>query len=133
MALRFNALGGFSPQEPRIKLSTYGYIINVFPLFMQYLEKLLLPINLNAFYVLHPISSIFEPKGILSLIVTAAFVFLVIISLKKNRMVFFSLLVISLPLLPVFYIPAVGENVFTERYLYLPSFGFALLIALAFS
>jgi Flp pilus assembly protein TadD len=133
LGLRYHALGGFSLQKSPIVLSTYGYIINVFPLFLQYLEKLLLPLNLNAFHVLHPISSIFETGGIVSLAVTAAFVVVTFLAFKKKSKVCFGLFVIALPLLPSLYIPAVGENVFAERYLYLPSFGFVLLIALALS
>ncbi|MGD0885183.1 MAG: tetratricopeptide repeat protein [Thermodesulfovibrionales bacterium] len=133
LGLRYHALEGFSPQEPHIVLSAYGYIINVFPLFLQYLEKLLLPLNLNAFHVLHPISSMFETGGIVSLAVTAAFVGVTFMAFKKKSKVCLGLLVIALPLLPSLYIPAVGENVFAERYLYLPSFGFVLLIALALS
>jgi tetratricopeptide (TPR) repeat protein len=114
-------------------LSAYGYIINVFPLFLQYLEKLLLPLNLNAFHVLHPISSIFETIGIVSLAVTAAFFVVTFLAFKKKSKVCFGLFVIALPLLPSLYIPAAGETVFAERYLYLPSFGFVLLIALALS
>jgi tetratricopeptide (TPR) repeat protein len=108
-------------------------MINVFPLFIQYLEKLLLPLNLNAFYVLHPISSILNVKGLVSLTVTAAFVVWIIKAFKGSKFVCFSLLVVALPILPSLYIPAVGENVFAERYLYLPSFGFVLLIVLALS
>ncbi|MGD0884928.1 MAG: tetratricopeptide repeat protein [Thermodesulfovibrionales bacterium] len=133
LGLRYHALEGFSPQEPHIVLSTYGYIINVFPLSARYLGKLLLPLNLNAFHVLHPISSIFEMGGIVSVAVTAAFVVVTFIAFKKKSKVCFGLLVIALPLLPSLYIPALGENVFAERYLYLPSFGFVLLIALALS
>lgn len=132
LLLRFNALGGFSPQNPHIKLSSYEYIINAFPLFDEYLGKLVLPFNLNAFHVLHPISSAFEMKGITSLAITAAFVVLTFIASKKKRMVFFSLMVIALPLMPSLYIPAVGKNAFAERYLYLPSFGFVLLIGCGF-
>ncbi|HAM52196.1 MAG TPA: hypothetical protein DCP92_16450 [Nitrospiraceae bacterium] len=133
LGLRYHALGGFSPQEPHIVLSTYGYIINVFPLFAQYLETLFLPLNLNAFHVLHPISSAYETMGIVSLAVTVAFVVVTCIAFKKKSKVCFGLLVIALPLLPSLDIPAVGENVFAERYLYLPSFGFVLLIALMLS
>ncbi|MBI4843421.1 MAG: tetratricopeptide repeat protein [Nitrospirae bacterium] len=133
LILRFNALGGFAPLKPEIRLSTYGYIINAFPLFSQYVKALILPINLNVFHVFHPIFSIFEMRGIISAGVTAVFVTLCCLSLWKNRMIFFSLLIMVLPLLPVMYIPAVGENVFAERYLYLPSFGFVMLIAVFLS
>lgn len=133
LILRFHALGGFSPLRRHMELSGYQYIINVFPLFVQYLEKLLLPINLNAFHVLHPIASLSEPKGILSLIVTAVFVAFAVIVFKKNKLAFFSLFFVVIPLLPVLYIPGLGENTFAERYLYLPSFGFVILLGLLIS
>jgi hypothetical protein len=133
LGLRCHALGDFSPRGSHVSLTSYGYFINVVPLFFQYLENLLLPLNLNAFHVLHPISFIFETMGIVSLAVTTAFVVWVIKAYKGNKRVCFGLLLIALPLLPSLYIPAVGENVFAKRYLYLPSFGFVLLIALALS
>ncbi len=129
--LRFHAVGGFAPQKRHAELSNYEYFINIFPLFMQYIEKLLLPADLNAFYVLHPIYSFFEAKGILSLITTIAFVILVLIGFRKNKVVFLGLVFIIVPLLPVLYIPAVGKNTFTERYLYVSSFGFVLVLASA--
>jgi len=128
--LRFHALGYFAPMKRHAELSIYQYVINSFPLFMKYLQKLILPINLNAFYVLHPIYSLSEAKGILSLMITAAFVAVTLFSLKKNRLIFLSLFFVIVPLLPVLYIPVLGENSFTERYLYLPSFGFVFLFAL---
>jgi tetratricopeptide (TPR) repeat protein len=133
LILRFNALGGLAPQPPRFELSAYEYAINVFPLFAQYLWKLILPINLNAFYVLHPIKSIFELKGIISVIVTIAFASVAFLAFKKSKTAFIALLFIVLPLIPVLYIPGLGENVFTERYLYLPSLGFVILVALLIS
>ncbi|MCR4284939.1 MAG: hypothetical protein NUV97_02745, partial [archaeon] len=129
--LRTYALGGFAPQPKRhAQLSNYEYLINVFPLFTQYLEKLILPINMNAFYVFHPISSIFQWKGLIALILTLGFVFLVYI-FRRHKVVFLSLLWIVIPLLPVLYIPVLGENTFADRYLYLPSIGFVILISTA--
>jgi len=127
MVLRYNALGGFAPEKRYAYLSTYQYAINVFPLFAQYVGKLLVPMNLNAFYVFHPVSSLFGTKGITGVAVTAAFVAFAMLSLRKNRLVFFSILLIAVPLVPALYIPALGENTFAERYLYLPSVGFVIL------
>jgi Tfp pilus assembly protein PilF len=130
LILRFHALGGFAPTKRHQELNVFEYAINIFPLFTQYLEKLFLPVSFNAFYVLHPIFSIFETRGILSFFVTAAFIVLIFISAKKNHLVFLGLILLLVPLLPVLYIPALGENTFAERYLYLPSFGFVFLFAL---
>jgi tetratricopeptide (TPR) repeat protein len=133
LALRIHALGAFAPQKRHVTLSAYQYAINVFPLFIQYLNKLLVPINLNAFYVFHPIASLYEVKGALSLMATLVFVVLFPIALKKNRAAFLGLVLMTVPLLPVLYIPALGENPFTDRYLYLPSVGYVLLLAIFFS
>jgi len=107
LALRIQALGKFAPTKSHEYLSAYQYVINVFPLFTQYLEKLIAPFNLNAFYVFHPIASLLELKGALSFM--------------------------TVPLLPVLYISALAQNTFTERYLYLPSVGYVFLLAVFFS
>lgn len=131
--MRFNAIRGFLPLKRHAELSAFQLVVNVFTLFVQYLEKLLLPVNLNVFHVFHPVASLLEARGVLALLITAAFVVLTLITLKKNKMVCFSLLIIAVPLLPVLYIPALGENTFAERYLYLPTFGFVLLLTLLLS
>jgi tetratricopeptide (TPR) repeat protein len=129
LALRIHALGEFAPVKSHVTLSAYQYAINIFPLFTHYLEKLLLPLNLNAFYVFHPINSLYELKGALSLIATAVFAVLLLLALKKNRVTFLGLVFVTVPLLPALYIPALGESTFADRYLYLPSVGYVLLLA----
>ncbi len=133
LIVRFYVLGGQAPIKSYIELNTPQLFINIFPLFSHYLEKLLFPINLNIWHVFHPISSLLQPVGILSVAVTAVFVFLTFIAYKKNKSVFFCLLLIVVPLLPAFYIRGIGGKPFAERYLYLPFFGFAILLALFFS
>jgi tetratricopeptide (TPR) repeat protein len=129
LALRIHALGNFAPNKMHVSLSAYQNVINVFPLFAKYLAKLVAPLNLNTFHVLHPISSLFEFKVLISLVATAVFLILIAIALKKNRVVFLSLLFVAAPLLPVLYIPVLAENCFAERYLYLPSVGYVILLA----
>jgi hypothetical protein len=128
-ALRLNALGGVAPERRHEHLSALQHVINIFPLFSSYLWKLLLPVNLNAFHVFHPIDSLVEIPGILSVAVAAAFAGITAVAYRKNRRACFWLLFIVVPLLPAFYIRGLGLNTFAERYLYLPSVGFAALVA----
>ncbi|HUI66968.1 MAG TPA: tetratricopeptide repeat protein [Nitrospirota bacterium] len=128
--LRVNALGRFAPVRRYGELSAYEYLINALSLFRQYLGKLLLPTHLNAYHVFLPISSILERNGLLSLAITMIFAGTILLAFKKSRPAFFALALVLVPLLPALYIPGAGENTFAERYLYLPSFGFVLLVAL---
>ncbi len=132
-ALRLNALGGLEPIQMKTGLNSYQYFLNIPILFTQYLEKLLLPIHLNVWHVFNPITSFFTSKAIIALLVTIIFLSFTLRMAQKNKVIFFSLLIITIPLLPCLYIPALGqgiENAFTERYLYLPSLGFVLLLGL---
>ena len=114
------------------ELGALGYVVNVFPLFGEHLRALVLPVKLSAFHVFHPVESLLEPRAIVGIAATAGFVAAVAVAVRHSPAAFFALAAIALPLLPVLYIPALGENTFAERYLYLPSFGFALLVGLAF-
>lgn len=131
LILRFNALGGLTQVRRHAELSNYEYLINVFPLFGLYLQKLLVPLGLNAFHAFSPINSLSEVKGVLSVAAAAAFIGLTALALRKDRLVFYGFVIVAVPLIPALYIPGLGENTFAERYLYLPSFGFAFLCALA--
>ncbi len=130
LIMRSWALGGFAPVRPSAT-SSVG-LINMFLLFMLYLEKLLLPVNLNFIYALRSLPSPFGLEGILSLCVFAAFVLAAVMSLRRQRLVFFGLMLIIVPLLPVFYVPGRGVNAFAERYLYLPSMGFVIIASQLF-
>ena len=130
LALRMHALGDFSPMKVHADLSAYQQAINIFPLFAGYLVKLVIPLDLNVYHVLHPISSLIELRGALSLAVTLGFAASMYAALKRNRPAFFAMALIVVPLIPVFYISALGENTFAERYLYLPSVGYVLLLAI---
>jgi tetratricopeptide (TPR) repeat protein len=130
--LRFNALGGFAPYSSHPQWSAFQYVINVFPIFILYLGKMILPVNLNVYPIFHPAASLFEMKVVVPLFLTAAFAFSVYVSAKKSRPAFLGLLFIVVPLMPALYLPGLGDNLFAERYLYLPSAGFALLLVLLF-
>lgn len=128
--MRAIAMGGLAPINKHTELGMYEYIINIFPLFVQYLQKLLLPINLNAYHIFRPIHSIMGLKGITTSIIAFLFLLSLVVTFKKNKGIFMSLLFIVIPILPVLYIPGLSFNVFTERYLYLSVLGFVLLLIL---
>ena len=133
MALRLYALDGFTA-ENKVNMGAGELILNAFPLFLQYIQKLILPVDLKLLYVFHPVQSFMEWKVIGAMIFTLAFIFFMVIARTRDRVIFLGLSFIAIPLLPVFYLPAVRPDslVFGERYLYLPSFGFALLVSYAF-
>jgi protein O-mannosyl-transferase len=132
-AARTYALGGFAPVKAHGDLSSYQYAINVFPLFARYLRKLLFPVNLSAFYTLGPVYSLMEVKGILGLAVSVAYIALSLLAYRKSKPLFFCMVLIAVPLIPALYIPGIGEASLAERYLYLPSAGFVMLLGICFS
>ncbi len=130
LALRLHALSGFAPERRWPDLSAFQCALNAAALFAKYLLTLVLPVGLNAFHVLHPVRSLLEPIAVAGLLGTAAFLVASAFAWRRSRLAFFGLQVIAVPLLPVLYVRVVGENAFAERYLYLPTIGFALLAAL---
>jgi tetratricopeptide (TPR) repeat protein len=130
--MRYHALRGFAPKESFGNLSSYQLVINVFPLFSEYLESLLWPFNLNLWHTFHPISSLLEAPGMISILVVVIFLGAAAAAYRKNKVIVFSLILMVVPLLPVFYIKAISWKPFAERYLYLPSVGYALLLAVFF-
>jgi tetratricopeptide (TPR) repeat protein len=131
LCIRFYALGASIDARQHGEYSHYG---NSFIIFVTYIKKLILPINLKLFYSFKPAQSLFEASAFTSILITALIVALFYVAYKKDRLVFFCLLIIVVPLLPCLYTPAItGSSVQAERYLYLPSAGFCMLVSLLVS
>jgi Flp pilus assembly protein TadD len=131
LILRIHALGGFAPLKGHEELSGYEHLINITYLFAKYIKMLVLPLNMSASYVaLNPITSLLGWKGITSLVITSAFIIALCLLRNRNRVVFFALLWVAIPLLPVFFLTAIGEFTFAENYLYLPSMGFVIVLSM---
>jgi tetratricopeptide (TPR) repeat protein len=129
LGMRTVALNRFVPVDMHPDLSTYECVINVFPLFVQHLWKLVWPVDLNVFHVFHPVRSILEWRTLLGLLVSFCYLASLAWWWKRDRLVFFALASILVPLLPLFYIRAIAPVVLAEQHLYLPSLGLALLVA----
>lgn len=128
--LRAQALGSLAPVKRHAELSSYQYVISALPLLRDYFLKLLLPLKLHVFYTFHPASSLLKTPALSALIFVMALVALLFMVHRTNKRAFLFFMMILVPLLPVLYIPGLGENPFSERYLYLPSLGFILLLSL---
>ena len=124
LGLRGMALGTLAI-EKQSGLSSYEALVNIFPTFVRYLYRLIVPYPLKPLYVLDPSLSITSPAVLLSIIALIA-AFVVIVRLRRINTLSLSAAWIAVPLVPVLYIPAVSVGGFADRYLYLSTAGFAI-------
>ncbi len=129
LVLRVAALGSLVPgQDQFFHLNPLEFLLSAAVLAAQYLGALLLPVNLNYFHIFHPTGS-FTPAvliAVLALAVAGA-----VFSRVRVPLAGFGLFWIAATLAPVLNLTGVGQNVFAERYLYLPSAGFCWIAAWA--
>jgi tetratricopeptide (TPR) repeat protein len=133
LALRFRALGGFAPaQHAFFHLSPAAWVMSGIVIAGQYLWALVYPASLNFFHVFHPVASL-SPALAVSLAAIALAAWAAVRVRRKQPLVTLALIWIAAPLLPAMNLGGVGQNVFADRYLYLPSIGFVILAAIAWS
>ncbi len=129
-ALRVNALGALAPVRRHAELGPFEVVLNVFPLLGKYLLKLLVPAGLTVFHAFDPVTSAGDARVLAGGVAVVAFAALGVLLWRTSGFGFLAWSVVLLPLLPVLYVPALGDNPFAERYLYLPSVGFVWLLVL---
>jgi tetratricopeptide (TPR) repeat protein len=132
--MRFVALGalGASAGKATGTLTSYEYIINIVPLLFEYLKLLVWPSNL-IFYAhmrWETVGSITDGRSVILLIVSAYVLYSLWRFKKKAPTVIIAVVWMALPLVPIIASGFMkGFPLFAERYLYLSSAGYALLIA----
>jgi protein O-mannosyl-transferase len=130
LALRWQALGSLAPAQGRnIHLAAPEFALNAVILMGQYLGKLVWPTNLSSYHVFEPVSTM-SFGVLLSLAAIVAVGAAIFIFRHKLPLLSFGLCLIVIPLIPVMNLTGIGEAVFAERYLYLPSVGFAWVAGL---
>ena len=128
LGMRYHALGGMAPSR---HFSEYGSIWNLLIIVGTYLTKLVMPVNLKAIYVFGPAVSFVETRVLTAAVITAAAITLFYLAYRYDKLAFFCLLLAAVPLLPSLYVLVTGgASLLAERYLYLPSAGFAMLASL---
>jgi Tfp pilus assembly protein PilF len=134
---RIHFLGALVPAERLRDITRWQLVLSAIALVGQYVGKLLWPVRLCFYYAFHASSSLFDPRvlaGLLALFALAALFFVCWRSPERNtRLASFGILWFFATLAPVLNPRWVAANVFTERYLYLPSVGAVWLAGLGAS
>jgi protein O-mannosyl-transferase len=129
LLFRIFVLRGFAPVVQRPELTVWQLFLSGLALFGQYIGKLFWPHPLLGFYVFQKSMSLSDPR-VLGGIVSALMLFALFVSLwRRARPYAFALFWIALTIAPVLNVRWMAASAFAERYLYLPSFGFCVLVA----
>jgi hypothetical protein len=130
LAMRIHALGGLAPaQGTFIRLSGAEFVISAIVLLAHYCAALVLPLNLNFFHVFHAAAAM-SWQFIVSLGALVAIGWAAARYRRRERLAVFAMIWMVASIAPALNISGVGQNVFAERYLYLPSVGFVILAGL---
>ncbi len=129
LLLRIALFGRMAPVLQHPKITWPEAIYSAFALVAGYAKYLFWPAPLSAFHVFHASSSLAEGAVLLGAGIAAVCVGLLFAMHKKAPEAAFCILWIGVTLAPVLNARWMASNVFTERYLYLPSVGFCWLIA----
>lgn len=132
LGLRWNALHGWAPAVRPLQLGAEASVGSALWLVAEYLRLLVAPIGLNALHPFEPVWSLAEPRAIAGMFAMACLAAPWLVP-GVPRLVRLATAIVVVPLLPAFYIPALGEGVVAERYLYLPVLGVGLLVGWLFA
>lgn len=123
-------LGGMPPLPPYAGMGRTLYAANALRFLALYLGKLVWPVPLNAFHVIEPLVSPLAWQACVSALVIGASVVATALAGRRRHVACLALVVVIVPLLPTLLVPIYSHVPFSERYLYLPSVGLSLLVAL---
>jgi tetratricopeptide (TPR) repeat protein len=131
LLFRIRIFGGLAPVLQLSQISRREAFYSSFALIAQYVWKLLWPVNLCGFYLFHKSVALSDPRVIAGFLVLGLSLSAFAYFWRRERLVSFGLLWFLLNVAPVLNARWLGANVFTERYLYLPSLGFCWIAAWA--
>jgi tetratricopeptide (TPR) repeat protein len=129
LLFRTRIFGGLAPVLQLPQISRREAFYSSFALVAQYVWKLLWPVNLCGFYTFHKCVALSDPRVVVGFLVLGLFLIAFAYSWGRERLVCFGLLWFFVNIAPVLNSRWLGANVFTERYLYLPSLGFCWIAA----
>jgi protein O-mannosyl-transferase len=128
--LRLRVLGFIAARSRNWVLTPVELVLTTLNLLLNYWLKLLAPTHLNAYYVFSPVMPLHDLRAIAAILFLIAAAGGIVYGARRAPLAAFAALWVCITLIPVLNVYAVGRNVFAERYLYLPSVGFCLLMVL---
>jgi len=127
--LRFFILGIGGRTESYLAGSFFFTMLTMLKVYVNYIYLLIYPVNLTLFHDIEPVSSLFDLKVIFSFLLLLVLL-VVVIKYNKNKILFFSVSWFFIALIPMSNISPL-QVFMAERYLYVPSIGFSLLLSYA--
>jgi protein O-mannosyl-transferase len=128
---REHMFGAFAPIIGHSDVTRYQAFLSGIALLGEYIWKLLWPAALCAFYMFHPSTSPLDPSVLAGVAMVLGGAVLMGFLWRRHRAASFGLLWFMATIAPVLNVRVLAsDNVFAERYLYLPSVGFCWLAAI---
>jgi tetratricopeptide (TPR) repeat protein len=131
LIVRTHFVGGLAARSQLPDMGPDAVFFSALALAGQYVWKLFWPAKLCVFYVFRMSTSPSDPRVVGGAVALMGLAFLIVFFWNRVRLVSFALLFFFLNLAPVLNAHWMAANVFTERYLYLPSVGFCWVLGWA--
>jgi Tfp pilus assembly protein PilF len=126
---RVRFFGAFAPVLLTPQVTWYEAILSSLPLAGEYLWKMVWPVHLSAYYAFHKSVTLLDPRVLAGAVALGLCVVAFWALWKHAHRVSFGLVWFFITLAPVLNSRWLAPNVFTERYLYLPSVGLCWVAA----
>lgn len=126
---RIRFFGAFAPVQLTRNVSWYEAVLSSAPLAGEYLWKMIWPVHLIAYYPFHKSLTPLDPRVLAGVAALGLCLLAFGVLWKTAHRVSFGLLWFFINIGPVLNSRWLGPNVFTERYLYLPSLGLCWVAA----
>lgn len=133
LLFRIRFFGALAPVLQISDLTWKQTLLSATALVGQYCGKLLWPVELCAFYVFRRSTSVLEPRVLVGILAIAVLGAVFALLWRRAGPVSFAILWMVVTLGPVLNARWMAANVFTERYLYLPSAGFCWLLGMGWA
>ena len=129
--MRVMVLGAVAHSTGLHQLTSRETLLSALALMGQYLSKLLWPAHLSAFYVFQVSTRLLQVRVLAGIGALALSAMVFVVLWKRARPASFGILWLLVTLMPVLNARWMGAYVFADRYFYLPSVGFCLVVGWA--